>query len=261
MSHGDRAGRGRGSNTPSVTHPADSAEPPATPAAARSVFGTGLGLAERYARWLSGPGVERGLIGPREVPRLWERHLLNCGVVHELIPHGTLVWDVGSGAGLPGIALAIARPDLRVTLLEPLLRRTRFLAECVADLGLDNATIRRERAERVPERGVVDVVTARAVAPLERLAVCALPLLRPMGELLALKGESAWEELRAAEGELQELGAAEWSVVSVGAGVVETPATVVRVRRGGARMPCSLDRGAASNPRPAKRHNRGRRER
>ncbi|MGH3344587.1 MAG: 16S rRNA (guanine(527)-N(7))-methyltransferase RsmG [Carbonactinosporaceae bacterium] len=229
--------------------------PPASTSAARSLFGGGFDLAERYARWLAGPGVERGLIGPREVPRLWERHLLNCVVVHELIPRDAAVWDVGSGAGLPGIVLAIARPDLEVTLLEPLLRRTRFLEECIADLELNHVTIVRGKAEHVPER-VADVVTARAVAPLERLASCALPLLRSTGELLALKGEAARKELRTAEGALHQLGAVEWSVVSVGAGVVEPPATVVRVRAGGGGVPPRWGDGVAARRRPARRKNR-----
>ena len=141
--------------------------------------------------------MRRGLIGPREVPRLWERHLLNCAVLGELLPEGASLCDVGSGAGLPGIPLALARPDVRITLLEPLLRRTTFLDEVVRQLGLENVTVLRGRAEEmVGKLPPVDVVTARAVAPLDRLAGWGLPLLRPYGEMLALKGDTAEQELR-----------------------------------------------------------------
>src|SRR3954466_11675743 len=165
------------------------------PPTAREVLGDALPLAERYTDFLAGPGVERGLIGPREVERLWDRHVLNCAVVAELVPESAEVIDVGSGAGLPGIVLAIMRTDLSVTLLEPLLRRTVFLQECVDLLGLPNVVVRRARAEEAADEFAADIVTARAVAPLERLAGWALPLLRPGGELLALKGERAAVEL------------------------------------------------------------------
>jgi 16S rRNA (guanine527-N7)-methyltransferase len=174
--------------------PAVHVEPP--PEAA-CVFGERLPLATRYAAHLAGTGVERGLIGPREAPRIWERHLLNCAVVAELLPDGARVVDLGSGAGLPGIPLALARPDLEVVLVEPLARRVDWLTEVVDDLELP-VRIERGRAE---EPGVrrrwegADVVTARAVAPLARLAGWALPLLRPAGVLVALKGASAQAEV------------------------------------------------------------------
>jgi 16S rRNA (guanine527-N7)-methyltransferase len=181
---------------------------------------------------LASRGVERGLIGPREVPRLWDRHLLNCGVVADLIEPGATVWDVGSGAGLPGVVVALLRPDLRVTLLEPLLRRTRFLEECVAELRLPNTTVVRGRAEEHAGRVGADVVLARAVAPMNRLATWALPLLRPGGELLAMKGDAAAEELEAATATLRRLRASSWDVRRVGHGVSETPTTVVSVVAG-----------------------------
>ena len=157
--------------------------------------------AVRYAELLADAGVQRGLIGPREVPRLWERHLLNCAVLSEVVPEGVTVCDVGSGAGLPGIPLALVRPDLKITLLEPLLRRTNFLQEVVELLGLDHVTVVRGRAEEVLGKlPPVHVVTARAVAPLDRLAGWGVPLLRPYGEMLALKGDTAEEELKAARG-------------------------------------------------------------
>ncbi|KRV47315.1 16S rRNA (guanine(527)-N(7))-methyltransferase RsmG [Wenjunlia vitaminophila] len=208
----------------------EAARVPAAPDEAHTVFGEHFSQAVRYAELLADIGVGRGLIGPREVPRLWERHLINCAVLGEVVPEGVSVCDVGSGAGLPGIPLALTRPDLRITLLEPLLRRTIFLQETVEELGLDNVTVVRGRAEEVAGKlPPVDVVTARAVAPLERLAGWGLPLLRPRGEMLALKGETAQEELTSARDVLHKLGAVEWSVVRVGAEVSETPATVIRV--------------------------------
>ncbi|WP_067486937.1 16S rRNA (guanine(527)-N(7))-methyltransferase RsmG [Actinomadura hibisca] len=196
---------------------------------AREVFGDTLPIAERYADFLAGPGVERGLIGPREVDRLWERHLINCAVVAEAIPEHATVVDVGSGAGLPGLVLAIVRPDLRITLLEPLLRRTTFLDEAVALLELKNVEVRRGRAEEVAKDFAADVVTARAVAPLERLAKWALPLLRPGGELLALKGERAAVELEEARPVLSRFGVRTTELLQVGRGKVDPPTTLVRV--------------------------------
>jgi 16S rRNA (guanine527-N7)-methyltransferase len=185
--------------------------PPPPPPGAADLFGQRLGLAKAYAELLAGAGVERGLIGPREVPRLWERHLVNCVLVADAFEHGSSVCDVGSGAGLPGIVLAIARPDLHVTLLEPLLRRTTFLEEVVEQLGLENVQVRRGRAED-QSPGVYDAVTARAVAPIDRLARWALPLCRPGGRLVALKGASAAEELDQHARALRRLGARRWHV-------------------------------------------------
>ena len=199
---------------------------------AREVFGDALPVAERYAAFLGTAGVERGLIGPREVERLWERHLINCAVVSEAIPADAQVVDVGSGAGLPGIVLAIVRPDLRITLLEPLLRRTTFLNECVEMLDLRNVEVRRGRAEEVAGELSVDIATARAVAPLERLAKWALPLLRPGGELLALKGERAAVELDEAAPVLKRYGVRGTELLQVGRGMVDPPTTLVRVIAG-----------------------------
>lgn len=213
--------------------PVDAAELPPAPAAAREFFGERLAEAVRYGELLADAGVRRGLIGPREVPRLWERHLLNCAVLSEAVPEGVTVCDVGSGAGLPGIPLALVRPDLRITLLEPLLRRTNFLQEVVELLGLDHVTVVRGRAEEVlGTLAPVQVVTARAVAPLDRLAGWGVPLLRPYGEMLALKGDTAEEELHGARAALQKLGVVQTSVVRVGAGVVDPLSTVVRAEVG-----------------------------
>lgn len=201
---------------------------PAVPAEAGSVFGPAVDAAAEYARLLATEGTVRGLIGPREVPRLWERHLLNSAAIASLVPVAARVVDVGSGAGLPGIPLALARPDLTVTLLEPLARRVAFLTECVRRLGLERVTVVRGRAEEGPIRrqlGGADVVTARAVAPLDKLAGWCLPLLRPGGLLLAMKGSTAAAEL-AATGPLP--GAADALVTQAG----DPPATVIVVTRG-----------------------------
>jgi len=171
------------------------------------VFGDRLPLAEAYADLLADAAVVRGLIGPREVPRLWERHLLNSAAIAAVIPSGAAVLDVGSGAGLPGIPLALARPDLQVTLAEPLLRRASFLDEVCRALHLSRVQVVRARAEQLPRRRA-DVVTARAVAPLPRLLSWTLPLLRPAGLLVAIKGRTASQEMAAAGEELQRLGAA-----------------------------------------------------
>ncbi|MYW03076.1 16S rRNA (guanine(527)-N(7))-methyltransferase RsmG [Streptomyces sp. SID3343] len=211
--------------------PADERAPEAPEAASR-LFGDNLERAIHYADLLAGPGVRRGMVGPREVGRLWERHLLNCGVVAELIAENAIVHDVGSGGGLPGIPLALVRPDLRITLVEPLLRRTTFLDEVVAELGLDNVEVLRGRAEELRGRTSADVVTARAVAPLAKLAGWGLPLLGSHGEMLALKGDSAAEELAESEADLRKLGAVSWEVAHAGEGIVDPLTTVVRVRIG-----------------------------
>ena len=208
------------------------AQPPETqflvedpPPEAIDVFGAAVSVVERYVALLAGPGVERGLIGPREPSRLWTRHVLNSAALAGFVPAGADVVDVGSGAGLPGIPLALARPDLTVTLLEPMARRVAFLDEVVEELELA-VRVQRGRAESFPA-ATVDVVVARAVAPLEKLARWTLPLLRPGGQLLALKGESAAAELAAAEDVLKQWPVATVSIVTAPAGA--EAATVVSV--------------------------------
>lgn len=203
-------------------------------AAIREVFGERTAIAEQYHEALSTDGVERGLIGPREVPRLWDRHILNCGVLGEIIDPGATVVDVGSGAGLPGIPLAIARPDLRITLVEPLLRRTVFLSEFVEAAGLANIRVVRGRAEEkavIAEAGGADIVTSRAVAPLLQLATWSIPLVRPEGMMLALKGSTAAEELERDLRGMKRIGAESVDIVQCGATILSTPTTVVRLRR------------------------------
>ncbi len=216
----------------------DHLEPPEPGGTARAVFGDRLGVAVRYAELLSGPGVAHGLIGPREVPRLWDRHLVNGAVLAALVPRAASVCDVGSGAGLPGIPLAIVRPDLRVTLVEPLARRVAFLRDVVSQLGIGTVTVVRGRVDGraagvltadgdlVP-LGPFDVVTGRAVAALDRLLTWLGPLAAPGGVVLAVKGASAAVEVASAE---QVLGGlrARARVVQLG-GVDDPTARVVRV--------------------------------
>ncbi len=209
------------SDEPAVTSP--------TPAAVSELYGEALGTIEAYVSALSTRGVEWGLIGPREVPRLWERHVLNSVAIAGLIGSGATVVDVGSGAGLPGIPLAVLRPDLDVVLLEPKVRRADFLTQTVDELGIgDRVRVIRARAEE--HRATYDVATCRAVAPLGQLLGWTSRLFLPGGELLALKGASAEDEVAAARRELVQAGAVA-TVVSVRAHEEAEPTYVVRVRR------------------------------
>lgn len=208
---------------------------PEVAAAAEQVFADRLPLAVRYVAHLADSGIERGLIGPREVPRLWDRHVLNCAVVAELIAADSHVADVGSGAGLPGLCLALARPDLRLTLIEPLERRVIWLAEVVADLDIaDQVSIVRARAEQAADEVDCDVVTARAVSALDKLAGLTIPLLHGSGEVLAIKGRSAQEEISKAAKAIRKLGGMSTEVLTAGASVLEEPTTVVRINVGSA---------------------------
>ncbi|GLW92115.1 16S rRNA (guanine(527)-N(7))-methyltransferase RsmG [Actinokineospora globicatena] len=204
------------------------------PLGAGDVFGDRVEEAERFVRLLGAHGVERGLIGPREVERLWDRHVLNSAVIREVVPEAATVVDIGSGAGLPGIPLAIARPDLRVTLVEPMARRVAWLDEVVETLALSSVTVLRGRAEEPGIRSRVsgaDVVTARAVAPLAKLSGWCLPLLRQGGLLVALKGASAAEEVDRDRAEVAAVGGGAPRVESCGAAVLEVPTTVVLIER------------------------------
>jgi 16S rRNA (guanine527-N7)-methyltransferase len=188
----------------------------APPPQAHAAFGDNFAAACRYADLLCTDGVERGLIGPREPARIWSRHLLNAAALAAFVPDGARVLDVGSGAGLPGIPLLLARPDLRMTLVEPMMRRTAFCLEVRDALAL-RLEVLRVRAEQAPKASA-DVVVARAVAPLDRLVSMALPLLRPGGVLLALKGELANAELHDAQPLLRRLGITEATVAAIGDG-------------------------------------------
>ena len=256
---GDMAARPEGPESPAVTEvgetvvrpaqalrPVDAGPeagvgvPPPTPPAAVLVFGPRLALAEQFVRVLADTGISHGLIGPREAPRLWDRHVLNCAIAHLAIPQldeSQEVIDVGSGAGLPGLALAIARPDLHLHLVEPLSRRTGWLSGTVAELGLTNVTV--------------------------HLAEWTLPLLEPRGSLLALKGSRARDELDQGRTALTRLGAAEASVVELGVDLLEEPTTLIKVtvgdhldrRRFRSRAPSSAGsaRRRSDRPRPTRR--------
>jgi 16S rRNA (guanine527-N7)-methyltransferase len=225
---------GAGDDGPGASVPGPSDVPAPFLAAAEGAFGRQLPLATRYAELLITDGVVRGLIGPREAPRIWERHLINCAVMSEMIPLGASVVDVGSGAGLPGIVLAVARPDLTITLVEPLARRTAFLSEAVTSLGLDaTVTVVRGRAEDLAggPPAAADVVTARAVAPLDRLAGWCLPLAAIGGRLLALKGASAADEAAEHREAITRLGGSDPVIRLCGAGLIDPPTTVVEIVR------------------------------
>jgi 16S rRNA (guanine527-N7)-methyltransferase len=211
-------------------------EPPALTGAlstaAHELFGDRIELAIRFVEHLSSTGIEWGLLGPREVPRLWERHVLNCAVVGDLLPEGALVADVGSGAGLPGLALALARPDCQFILIEPLERRVAWLDMVVEDLGLDNVDVVRARSEQVVGNVDVDVVTARAVSALKTLIPLTIPLLQGTGELIAIKGRSAADEVKAAAKVLKKHKCSSPVIESVGEDLLAEPTTVVRVTVG-----------------------------
>jgi 16S rRNA (guanine527-N7)-methyltransferase len=202
---------------------------PVPPPEARAVFGPALAAVEEYVGLLAGAGVAQGLLGPREVPRLWTRHVLNCAAIAELVPRPSTLVDLGSGAGLPGVVLALLLPDVEVTLLERMERRAAFLQECVRLLGLPNAQVRCGRAEDLAGALTADVVTARAVAPMERLAGLALGLVRPGGLVLAIKGAGAAEEVANARRVLRRLGVRDVTVLQAGGREPELAATVVRL--------------------------------
>lgn len=220
----DDVSRGTGDGftpTPSVPLPSE---------AVRGVFASDrLEALQRYAELLATDGVVRGLIGPREVPRLWDRHIANSGVLGDVLPQGASVCDIGSGAGLPGMVVGIARPDLQVTLVEPLLRRTTFLDEVVAELALENVEVVRGRADSLHGVRTFDVVTSRAVAPLDRLLEWSMPLVAPTGRLVALKGSSIHDEIETARPVLEKYRCAEPEVVVLGEGAVESPTQAVRL--------------------------------
>ncbi|MDF2825524.1 MAG: gidB [Mycobacterium sp.] len=204
-----------------------------SPESAADVFGSRLPLAQRYAELLATDGVERGLIGPRETERLWERHILNSAAIGELIPVDARGADVGSGAGLPGIPLAIARPDLQLTLIEPMLRRTAFLEAAVEELGLESVRVVRHRAEDavVRDNAEFDFVTSRAVASLDKLTRWTVQLLRIDGMVLALKGDRAQAEIDEHSRLMASLGVVDAKVMRCGVEYLDPPATVVVARR------------------------------
>ena len=212
---------------------------PEMPEAAARLFGEASDAATRYVAMLAGDGVVRGLIGPREVPRLWDRHVLNSAALAEAVPDGARVVDVGSGAGLPGVPLGLARPDLTLTLVEPMARRVEFLTDVVTSLGVPWRVVRGRAEERSVVRAVgpVDVVTARAVAPLPRLVGWCRGLLVPGAQLIALVGAKAAAEVPALVPELEAAGMRDVHTRSVGVELGAAATTVVVMTRGGSPRP------------------------
>ncbi|WP_018298163.1 16S rRNA (guanine(527)-N(7))-methyltransferase RsmG [Corynebacterium lubricantis] len=207
-----------------------SAEIETTPAIAEKIFGDRLPIAQAYHDSLATTAAERGFIGPKEVSRLWSRHILNCAVISEAFDQDLSVADIGSGAGLPGVPLAIARPDLKITLIEPLLKRSNYLAEIKEELGLDNVTVIRGRAED-QSKGAFDVVTSRAVAPLGKLAGWSLPLVKKGGAMVAMKGSSVSEELERDAEQITQAGGGAGEIFIVGESVLEEPTTLIKIPR------------------------------
>lgn len=235
---------------------------PAPPESVRGVCASErLPLLEQYAALLATDGVVRGLIGPREVPRLWDRHIANSAILTTVIPEGIMVCDVGTGAGLPGMVVAITRPDLQVTLVEPLLRRTTFLEEVVTSLELDNVEVVRGRADALHGKRTFDLVTSRAVAPLDRLLEWSMPLVAPEGELLALKGSSVVDEIESARPVLEKYRCDEPVVIELGTGILEAPTYAVRVSWADpSALPLHLIRGrTGKSSSSSKKAKRGRR--
>ena len=203
-------------------------EPEIEPAAAVAVFGHRIDLARGYAAALVRDGDLLGLLGPREMPKLWSRHILNSAVVAELVPDGASVADIGSGAGLPGIPMAIALPTSHFTLIEPMERRSEWLRRLVKELGLTNVTVLRSRAEEVGE--VFDVATARAVSALPKLLRMTVPMVRKGGIVLALKGSKAADEIEDAKKLAKKLKIAGFEIVMAGEGLLSEPTLVVRTK-------------------------------
>ena len=199
----------------------------AEPAAAVAIFGDQIDQARSFAQTLANDSDELGLLGPRELDKLWSRHILNSAVVAELVSPGDKVADVGSGAGLPGIPMAIARPDADFVLIEPMERRSSWMLEVVEDLGLKNVRILRSRAEDVTEQDF-DIVTARAVAALDKLLKMCVPLLKPGGALIALKGSKAAEEIANSKKLEKKLGISSFEILVCGEKFLAEPTSVVK---------------------------------
>ncbi|MGB3827703.1 MAG: 16S rRNA (guanine(527)-N(7))-methyltransferase RsmG [Ornithinimicrobium sp.] len=226
------------------------------PRLAAEMFGERLPLAVRYADLLVSTGIEHGLVGPREAPKIWDRHIINCAMMESLLPHRARLIDIGSGAGLPGLVLAIARPDLRISLIEPLARRTDWLLRAIDEIGLPHVTVHRARAEEMGALIQAPVVTARAVAKLDQLVAWSWPLMPMGGRLLALKGQTAAEELRGAMSKMEQHGVSHTAVHSLGADVLEQPVRVVEVIRGPIATSTNSARGGGGNRRAHMRSGR-----
>jgi 16S rRNA (guanine527-N7)-methyltransferase len=199
----------------------------AEPESAKAIFGLQIEKARAFAQKLANDSDDLGLLGPRELDRLWSRHILNSAVVAETVKAGDLVADVGSGAGLPGIPMAIALPEAHFVLIEPMERRSNWMLEVIEELGLTNVEVRRARAEEVLDL-TFDIVTARAVAALDKLLRLTMHLLKPGGSLIALKGSKAAEEIEAAKRLQKKLGIASFEIQICGEKFLAEPTSVVK---------------------------------
>jgi 16S rRNA (guanine527-N7)-methyltransferase len=200
------------------------------PAVAEQIFGSHIEIARQFANNLAQFGEERGLIGPLEPQRLWSRHILNCGVFADLLTAGTLVGDIGSGAGLPGLVLALARPDVDFALIEPMERRTDWLSEQVTELGLKNVQVVRSRVQDAPFIEKCDVVTARAVSALKTLIPMTAPLVKPGGSLLLMKGASVDREIVDAQKQIRVHRLVSLQVIYSGEGILDEPTRLVQAK-------------------------------
>ena len=199
----------------------------AEPESAKAIFGLQIEEARAFAQKLANDSDDLGLLGPRELDKLWSRHILNSAVVAETVKPGDHVADVGSGAGLPGIPMAIALPEARFVLIEPMERRSTWMLEVIQELGLTNVEVRRSRAEEVLNLKF-DIVTARAVAALDKLLRLTVPLLKPGGSLIALKGSKAAEEIEAAKKLQKKLGISSFEILICGEKFLAEPTSVVK---------------------------------
>lgn len=225
-------------------------EVPPTPQVAEAIFGDRLVFAEHYVAQLAGTGIDHGLIGPREAPRLWERHVLGCAVLHPAFPPEASVADIGSGAGLPGIVLAVVRPDLELVLVEPLHRRVIWLQSTIDELELPNVTVHEGRAESLWGVRRFPAVTARAVARIGALSGWCLPLLEAEGRLVAMKGASAPTEVSEDRATVLAAGGVAMDVTTYGGELLDVPTTAVIVTVAGPpELPRTTPRAKASSPR------------
>lgn len=197
--------------------------------AATKIFKNNFPKINTYVEQLATLGIKKGILGPNEAKIIWNRHILNCGIISNIIPEKTNIADIGSGAGLPGIVLAIARPDTKITLIEPLQKRTKWLHEMVEKLELTNVKIFTGTAQEANKQNQFDIVTTRAVAELKKLINLTFPLLKNGGQFLGIKGKNVNKEILAAKNKIATYGGKKTTILTLGEDILETPTTVVRI--------------------------------